>query len=321
MTTMRWLGLYLARRVGGVLILLILVSIGIFSLLYISPGNPIDVLLGPVPRSPETIAILTSRYHLDASFFDQYWIWLTRAVTGDFGTSIQTSLPVIDEINIRYPTTVFLGVYAFILTVVIGAGLGVVSALRRGTNIDRFAVVTAIAGMSVPSFVIGVLLLFLFAITLPWFPASGGGTGFAGMLWHLTLPALALAIGCAAYIARHVRAAFIRILDEDYVVFARARGLSSRRIFFTYLGRNALIPIITISGIILGYLIVGSVLIEVTFSISGIGQLLVRSANAKDIPMLQAVALLMAAVVMLMNLLTDVIYMFVDPRVRVGGKK
>lgn len=294
------------------------VSIAVFLLLHLSPGDPIDLLLGPVPRTAETVAVLTERHNLDAPLVEQYWTWLTGAVTGDFGNSIQTTLPVTDELAARFSTTAILGIYAFVLTIIIGSITGVIAALRRGRTLDRTVVVLAVAGMSMPSFVVGVVMLFLFAVIIPWFPASGAGTGLADSIYHLTLPAISLAIVCAAYITRHVRAAFIRVLDEDYVVFARARGLSTSRIFFRYLGRNALIPIVTIGGILFGSLVVGSVLIEVTFSIPGIGQLLVQSANTKDIPMIQGVSLLMAAIVMLVNLVTDVAYRVIDPRVRVG---
>ncbi|WP_274380780.1 ABC transporter permease [Nesterenkonia muleiensis] len=309
---------FLARRFSAMIAVMFLVSVGIFSLIHLSPGNPIDILLGPVPRTPETVATLNERYHLDEPLYIQYWIWLTNALQGDFGTSIRTSLPVSQEIADRLPTTLALGIYAFIITVVGGATLGVLAGLRQGTNIDRVAVITAVAGMSIPSFVVGVLFLYLFAIVMPWFPTSGSGQGFIGSLWHLTLPSLSLALICGAYITRHVRAAYGRILGEDYLVFARARGVPSMRIFVTYLTKNAMIPIVTISGIVLSMLITGAVLIEVTFSISGIGQLLVQSARYQDIPMLQAVALFMATMVMLINLTTDLLYSFIDPRIRLG---
>jgi peptide/nickel transport system permease protein len=153
---------------------------------------------------------------------------------------------------------------------------------------------------------------------LGWFPAFGAGSGFAGQVVHLTLPAVTLAAGGAGFVVKHARAAFLGVLDQDHVVFARARGLSATRVFFTYLLRNAVIPIVTISGVMLSSLIVGAVLVEVTFSVQGIGQLLVQSADARDIPMLQCVSLLIAVVILVANLLADIAYLIVDPRMEIG---
>jgi len=175
-------------------------------------------------------------------------------------------------------------------------------------------------GLSTPAFVAGVALLYVFAIRVHWFPAYGVGSGFLDELWHLTLPAAALAVTTVAYVMNHTRTAMIGTLDQDYVVFARARGLSSRRVLYVYLLRNALIPVITISGVVLSSLIVGVVLVEVAFSLPGLGSLLVTAATAKDIPVLQGVVLLFAVVIVVANLLADVIYMVVDPRIRVGRR-
>ena len=308
---------YIARRVLVLIVLLILVSFAVFSLLYMSSGNPVELLLGPRQASPATIRQLTIEYHLDKPFLDQYWIWASDAVRLQFGNSIQTSLPVTEEISTHLPTTIFLGTYAFILTMVLGVGLGILSALRRrssrpghrglGRRRPLHPGVRRGGGADLrvldPRSVV---------------PCRGQGSGFGNEVWHLTLPAVALALTTAAYVLKHTRAAVIGTLDQDYVVFARARGLSARRVIFSYAVRNALIPILTISGVMLSTLIVGAVFVEMTFSIQGIGQLLVQSATTKDIPVLQGVALLAAALVMVVNLLTDVIYLVSDPRIRLG---
>jgi peptide/nickel transport system permease protein len=238
----------------------------------------------------------------------------------NFGTSTQTGLSVTSEIAARLPLSLFLGVYSFILTMVFGVGLGVASALRRGSIVDRGLTGAVMLGLSTPPFFAGVVLLYVFAIRVHWFPAYGVGSGFLDELWHLTLPAVALAVTTVAYVVRHTRAAMIGTLDQEYVVFARARGLSSRRVLYSYLIRNALIPVITISGVILSSLNVGVVLVEVAFSLPGLGSLLVTAATAKDIPTLQGVVLLFAVVIVVANLLADVIYMIVDPRIRVGER-
>jgi peptide/nickel transport system permease protein len=310
--------LFLARRLVALLVMLTILSFVIYSLLYIAPGSPVDILLGSQPRTPETVELLNERYHLDEPFLTQYWIWAQSALQLDFGTSIQTTLPVEEEISTRLPVSLFLGAFAFTLTMVLGVGLGVVSALRRKTAVDRGIVGASVVALSTPAFVSGVLLLFLFAILVPIFPATGAGDGFADRVWHLTLPAVALALTVSAFVLKHTRAALIGVIDQDYVTFARSRGLSSARILFTYVLRNALIPIVTISGLVLGALITSAFLVEVTFSLPGIGTLLVDAAINKDLPMIQGVAMVIAVVIMAANLLADLLYMAVDPRIRLG---
>jgi peptide/nickel transport system permease protein len=319
MTGRGW-GLFLARRLVALAVLLVVISFLVFSLLYISPGSVIDTLLGTNPRTPQEVQFLTHEYHLDKSFWEQYWLWASQALRFHFGNSIQTSLPVASEIKARLPTSLFLGVYAYILTMVLGVGGGIVAALRRRSVVDRGIVGGSMIALSTPAFVSGVFFIWLFAIKVRWFPVSGPGSGFAGQLWHLTLPAVALALTGTAYLVKHTRAAMTGVLDQDYVTFARARGMSSARVLFTYALRNALIPVVTISGVILSYVIVGAVLVEDTFSVPGIGQLLVQSATAKDLPMIQGVAMLVAAVIIVANLLADVTYIAVDPRIRLGRR-
>jgi len=310
---------YVARRLVVLVVLLIVLSFGVFSLLYLAPGSPVDVLLGSAPRSPETVSLLESKYHLDQPFLTQYWLWAREAFQLDFGDSIQTSLPVKDEITARLPTSLLLGAYALALTMVSGVGLGVIAGLRRSSFIDRAVVGSAIVGLSAPTFVVGVLLLWVFAVQLGWFPVFGAGTGFVDQMWHLTLPAVALALGASAYVVKHTRAAVGAVADRDYVEFARARGLSAQRTLVMYVLRNALIPVITISGLAFAFLVTGAVLVEDTFSIPGIGQLLVQSASARDLPMLQGVVMVTATVIVLANLCADVAYAVSDPRVRLSG--
>jgi peptide/nickel transport system permease protein len=316
-TARNWI-LFLARRLVVLAALLVVISFAIFSLLYISPGNIINTLLGINPRTPQAVALLTQEFHLDKGFWEQYWLWLGQAVQGHFGNSIQTSLPVTSEISERLPTTLFLGAYAYILTMVLGIGGGMVAALRRRRPADRGIVAVAMVSLSTPTFVAGVILIWLFAIRVHWFPVAGSGSGFFGQVWHLTLPALALALSAMAYLVKHTRAAMVEVLDQDYVTFARARGLSRSRVLFGYALRNALIPVVTMSGVVLSYVITGAVLVEDTFSVPGIGQLLVQSATAKDLPMLQGVAMVMAVVIVLANLAADVVYVLADPRLRLA---
>jgi peptide/nickel transport system permease protein len=309
---------FVVRRLAAMGLLIVFISFAIFSLLYIAPGNVVDILLGLRPRTPETVRLLRHEYHLDQPFLTQYWIWAKGALRFHFGNSIQTTLPVADEIEARLPTSLYLGVYAYLLTMLLGVAGGVWAALKRSSFFDRGTVAASVVGLSTPGFVSAIFLLYVFAIVVPLFPVFGRGQGFTDTIWHLTLPALALAVISAAYVLKHTRASMINVLDQDYVTFARARGLSGRRITLHYALRNALIPTITISALILSFVITGAVLVEVTFSIPGIGFLLVQSASVKDLPMLQGVAMLIALIVMLSNLLADLVYVAVDPRIRLG---
>ncbi|MFD5224221.1 ABC transporter permease [Microbacterium sp. NPDC058342] len=307
---------FIARRLLALVVLVLLVSFLVFSLVYLAPGSAIDTLLGDRPRTPETVALLEAKYHLDQPFLVQFWYWLQGALQLDFGTSINSTLPVIDEIAARLPVTVFLAVYAFILMVVIGLAVGVLTAYHQRSGLDRGLVSLTVVGLSTPAFVSGVFVLYIFSVALGWFPAFGAGEGFLDRLWHLTLPAVALAIVGSAFIVKNTRAAVIAVLDQDYVAFARARGLSRASVMFGYVIRNALIPILGISAMLFAHLLVGAVFVEVTFSISGIGDLIVNAANSQDLPMIQGVTIFVAVVVMLFNLIADLAYIAVDPRVQ-----
>jgi peptide/nickel transport system permease protein len=309
---------YILRRLLVLVVLLVVISFVVFSFEYITPGNVVDTLLGLTPRTPETVAALRHQYHLDEPFLTQYWIWARDAAHLQFGNSLRTTIPVSDTLKSRLPTSIFLGVYAYILTMVFGVLLGAWAAVRRRGYADRGIVAGSIVGLSMPAFVSGICLLWIFAIELPWFPSFGLGSGFFDELWHLTLPALALAIVSVAFVLRHARASMIQVLDQDYVTFARARGLSASRVFFLYALRNALIPVVTVSGIILAFLITGAVLVEVTFSLSGLGSLLVQAAQTKDLPVLQGVVLVVAVMIVVANLLVDLAYAVIDPRIRLG---
>jgi peptide/nickel transport system permease protein len=197
---------------------------------------------------------------------------------------------------------------------------GIIAALRQRKLTDRGLVAGAVVALSTPPFVMGILLLYVLAVLVPIFPAAGTGEGFIDQLWHLTLPALALALSVAAFLLRHSRAAMINVLDQDYITFARARGLGWSRILGRYAFRNALIPVVTVSASMLAYFFSGAVLVEATFSLGGIGELLVQSANANDMPMIQGLTLLIAVVIVLANLLADLAYVAIDPRIRFEGR-
>jgi peptide/nickel transport system permease protein len=308
--------LFIVRRlIVGALVLLVL-SFAVFVLLYISPGSVIDALLGTTPRTPQMVHFLKHRFHLDQPFLTQYWIWLKGTIQLHFGTSSITQGPVSEEIKRRLPTSLLLGLYAYFLTLLLGVVPGFIAALKNNKATGKLVVAGSMVALCAPAFVTGVFLLYLFAIVWPIFPVAGAGAGFVDGLRHLTLPAIALALPASAFILRHTRASVLGVLNQDYVTFARARGLSSRRIMLTYSLRNALIPVVTASGLMLAVLITGAVLVEQTFSLPGIGQLLVSSATSKDLPMLQGLTMVVATIVILANLLADVAYALIDPRIR-----
>jgi peptide/nickel transport system permease protein len=314
--TTKNLVLLVGRRVAALAILLIIISLGVFTLLYLAPGSIEQILLGTHPSTPATLQAIREYYNLDQPFLTQYWHWAAHALHGDFGRSTRTSQPVTEAIGSAASITIFLGLYGFAISLVSGVTLGVWSALRSRTIVDRGIVGASVIGVSAPAFATGIFLLYVFAVVLKWFPAYGPGNGFFDRLYHLTLPAIALALTGTALIIKLTRAAMITTLEQDYVTFARARGISPARIVFAYGLRNALIPVVTASGLILGYMVTGAVLVEATFTLPGLGALLVDAVNYKDVPVVQALALIVASLIVVVNLLTDIAYLVVDPRVR-----
>jgi peptide/nickel transport system permease protein len=218
----------------------------------------------------------------------------------------------------RLPLTLFLGVYGSLVALGVGIPLGVLAAFKRGTEIDRGAVAVGVLGISAPAFATGIFLLYVFGVVLDWFPTFGGGEGFFGMLWHLTLPAIALGLSVLGLVLKITRASMIEELDKDYVSFARARGLDQRRVTVSYLLRNALVPVVTAGGLIVVGLLTGAVLVEVTFALPGMGSLLVEAVVQRDLPVIQGVVLCIATFVVLFHIGIDVLYTVIDPRIRFG---
>jgi peptide/nickel transport system permease protein len=307
------------RRLVAAAALVLILSFGIFALVYIAPGSVEQAILGTRPVTPAAREAVRHQFHLDEPFWTQYWIWLRDALQLHFGTSIRTSEPVITGIRARMGLTFFLGLYAFALTMIFGIGLGVLAAVRKRRGSDRAIVALSVVGVSTPPFVSAVILLYLFAVRVSWFPAFGAGSGFWGRLVHLTLPAAALALTAMALVVKLTRASMIAALEQDYVTFARARGVPYRRVLFAYAFRNALVPIVTAGGTVLGFMLTGAVLVEVAFALPGVGSLLVDSVTFSDVPMIQGVAMAVALLIILVNLLTDIAYVLVDPRIRFGS--
>lgn len=313
------MALYFVRRLLVLVLLLFVFSFLIFSLVYLAPGSPEQALLGPNSTSPERIAALREEYGLDDPFLVQYGNWLIKAVQFDFGRSFTSSQPVSTAIADRVGLTLLLGLIAFVLTMVVGITLGIIAAVKRQKAADRTIIAGSIVGVSSPSFATGILLIYVFAVLLGLFPALGGGDDLPDMLWHLTLPAITLALAGTALVVRYTRVAMIDALKQDYVQFARAGGLPMRRILLAYGLRNALIPVITSANVILAFVLANAVIVEVTFNLPGIGALLIDAVSNKDVPLVQGVMLCIAATIFTINLLTDIAYAAIDPRVRLGA--
>ena len=310
---------FLGLRLLGTLIVLIVLSIGIFTLVYVSPGSIERTLLGTKPVNPESIAAIRAQYYLDDSFLSQYLTWLRGVLSGDLGVSIRTGSPVGEMIGDRLPRTAALVLLSAVLAVLVGVPLGILAARRRGGALDHTVVAASVAGMSAPPFALGLVVMLVLSVQLGWFPSYGTGEGLLDGLRHLALPALTLAIGGAGLIVRFTRVALVQQLDRDYITFARGRGLSER-VVLGYALRNSMVPMLTALGLVVTSTLAGTVLVEVVFAVPGLGGLLIDSVTFKDVPVVQALALLLAILIALVNLLVDVAYVLVDPRLRTTGR-
>jgi peptide/nickel transport system permease protein len=286
----------------------------VFGALQLAPGSPLASLSGGRTLPPEAEARLIDRYHLGDPWLVRYGKWLGDVVRGDLGESFVFRLDVRDLVTTRLVTTMTLVAMASVLIVGLGIGAGFLGALKGGRADSAIMVGTA-AGQATPSFVAAMVLVWLFAVKLGWFPAIGAGSGVVDRVHHLALPAIALAIGQTAYIARVARASVLDELDRDHVQTAVARGLPRRYVVRTHVLRNAAIPIITVSGLTVAGLAATTVVVERAFNLNGVGSLLVEAIARKDFAVVQAVALLLVFLFLVVNMLVDLTYRLLDPRV------
>jgi peptide/nickel transport system permease protein len=286
-----------------------------FDSLYLAPGDPISFLIGTRPSTPQTRAALAEQFHLNDPFLQRYWDWLKGILHGDFGESIVRHQPVTDLVRQSLGTTVLLVAMTFVMVVILGVVLGAVAALKPGKVDDGLLSLMSVS-VAIPAFVAAVILISIFAVQLGWFPVFGPGDGFVDRLHHLVLPSVALAIAWWPVIGQSARAAMREELSREHVDTARSRGLSRGHILRRHVLRNALIPITTVSGLTFAGLIAGTAVVETAFQLNGIGGLLISSVSGRDFPVAQAVALLLVTVFALTNLLVDLAYPLLDPRVR-----
>jgi ABC-type dipeptide/oligopeptide/nickel transport system permease component len=301
---------FLIRRVLLTVPVLIGVATLVFSLIHLIPGDPAQAMLGE-GADPAQVARLRRELGLDRPLLQQYFTYLADAVQGDLGKSLRTTQPVTDAIGERVPATVELALVAMAVAVGVAIPLGIVAAVWRGTSIDQFAMTLALAGLSMPNFWLGPLLALMLAVELGWLPVSGRGT-----VAHLVLPATTLGIALAAILARMTRASVLDELRELYVMAARARGATRMRAVLRHAFRNSLIPVVTLIGLQFGAVLTGAVITETIFAWPGIGRLLIQSIGFRDYPMVQGCILLIAVTYVVVNLLTDFVYGWLDPRIR-----
>lgn len=310
-----------AYAVGRILLLIPLVfgvTVVVFLLTSLVPGGPVAALLGGHATDTATVEAIRARYHLNDSLFMQYVTWVRDAIHGNLGTSIYTSQPVATELQQRFGVTLALNAIAIVISLTIGISLGMLAARSRGRFADSVAVAIGIFSGSFPSFVLAIVLLYTFAIHWTLFPVVGIGNGGLDEVQHLVLPGVVMALAPLGFVTKISRAAMLEQMEMDHVAFARARGVPPRRIYTQYVLRNALIPILTASGLLVTSALTATVFVEAVFGIPGIGGLLVTAVNNTDIPVIQGIVLLVAIWVVCANIIIDLLYVAIDPRVSFG---
>jgi ABC-type dipeptide/oligopeptide/nickel transport system permease component len=331
---------YIIKRLLWAIPTLLGVSIIVFSMVHLAPGDPALVMLGE-HASKESVDALREQMGLNKPLIEQYILFLTNALQGDFGTSTISGEPVLYEFLERFPATIELSLVALTFATIIGLFAGILSAVKRYSMFDYAAMSTALAGVSMPVFWLGLMLIYLFSVELGWLPVSGrlgyefdidhitglflvdsliaqDYEAFWDALKHLILPAVALGTIPMAIIARMTRASMIEVMQEDYVRTARAKGCSNMQVILIHALKNALMPVITVIGLMLGTLFAGSILTETTFSWPGIGKWLVNAVNQRDFPIIQSTTLIIATMFVAVNLIVDLLYALVNPKVRLS---
>ncbi len=311
------MGRYIVRRLLSMIPVLLLVTIISFSLILLT-GDPVKAMLGQ-EADPATVKAMRTKLGLDDPIPVQYVKWLTRVLQGDLGNSIRSSQPVSEAILQRLPVTIWINVIAFVMTILIGIPAGLISALHRNSPIDLLTSFVSLLGITTPNFFLGILLIFFFSVKMGWLPSSGYVdplTDPVAGIKTLLMPAITLGTAEAAIIARMTRSSVLEELSRPYMITARAKGLQERLVISRHLIKNAMIPVVTILGLQVGISFGGAVVTETIFALPGLGRLAVTSISARDFPMVQGAVLVMAIAFLLANLIVDLLYAYLDPRIR-----
>jgi peptide/nickel transport system permease protein len=311
-------GLLILRRLLATIPVLLLVTAGVFALIHLTPGDPIDAMMAE-SVDDSVKRQLRSDLGLDRPLYRQYATWMGRLLQGDLGHSIRNREPVIENVGRRIKPSLQLAGFAMAISLLVATPIGILSAARRNSTLDRFGTSFALFGICMPNFLIALLLIFLFGVTLRWLPISGYVDPMEE-LWDgirsLALPAITLGLALAAVITRTLRSSMLEALSEDYIRTARAKGLGDGAVIRRHALKNALIPVVTVLGLQLGTLIGGAVITEYVFALPGVGRLVVDAVFARDYPLVQGVVLLIAVGFILSNLMVDLLYGWIDPRIR-----
>jgi peptide/nickel transport system permease protein len=305
---------FVGRRLLQLVPVAVGVTIVVFFMIHLIPGDPALTILG-IHATPKSIALLRSEWGLNRPLIGQYWLFLDRLAHGNLGQSLIYGVPARTLILQALPKTLYLIIYAAVIAVLISVPLSMIAATKKDGIRDHVVRAVPLLGLGMPAFLIGYLLIIIFAINLGWFPVSGYGTTFTSHIYYMFLPALTVAIALSPVVIRSLRAGMLSVLGADYVTTARSKGVPSRRLFVRHVLRNAVIPAVTVLGINIGFLIGGTVIIENVFDIPGIGQLMINAIFQRDFPVVQGVTLVFAILVVLVNLLADIAYAALDPRV------
>jgi glutathione transport system permease protein len=301
---------YFIKRLFGLLPTLLIVAVLVFLFVHMLPGDPARLAAGP-DADPQTVALVRQDLGLDRPLPEQFVSFFTRMLHGDFGTSMRTRRPVSTEIAERFMPTLLLTLASMSWAVVFGMSIGVISAVFRNEWPDRLGMTIAVSGISFPAFALGMLLMQIFSVQLGWLPTVGADG------WrHYILPSITLGAAVAAVMARFTRASFVEVMQEDFVRTARAKGLKERTVIAKHCLRNALIPVVTMMGLQFGFLLGGSIVVEVVFNWPGVGRLLVDAVSMRDYPVIQMLVLLFSLEFILINLVVDVLYGFINPTIR-----
>lgn len=303
---------YLLRRLFTSILVLFGISMLVFSVIHLVPGDVTMAILGRQKVTEEKVAELREQLGLNDPLYVQYGRYLSKALRGDLGVSIRNNLSVSEAISEQLPSTFALALSALTVALIIGGILGMLAALRHGSWVDTFVMGLSVSGLSIPTFWMGLLLILFFSVKLKLFPSISSGSSFA----DLFLPALTLGLPEAAVVARMVRASMLDVLNKDYIVTARAKGAPERLVIFKHALRNALIPVVTFVGLQMAYLLGGATIVETMFARQGIGRLAVQSIFNRDYPMVQGVVLVTATIYVLINTLTDITYVWLNPKIR-----
>lgn len=304
---------FIVRRLVISLPLLLGLTVVVFSMMHLLPGDPAEIIMAQSGARPEAVARLRSQLGLDQPLPVQYVQYVTGLLQGNMGSSLFTNRPVAEIISQNLKSTMELALAAMALSIVLGIFLGIVAAVYRDSWVDNLTMAVAVVSISMPGFWLGLLLIYLFSLALGWLPSGGQGTP-----QHLVMPALMLGANGAATIARMVRSSMLEVLRQEYITTARAKGLAQRTVLLRHALKNALIPVVTVMGLQFGFLLGGTVVTETVFARQGLGRVAVDAIITKDLPVVQGVVLFIAVIYLLVNMLVDVCYALIDPRIRAG---